>query len=341
MQDVSVLPLWRCLERRGKPDVYVTEYFRVHGNSHPERHILRSIQGPECDDGESRPVIAQLMGSDPVALVRTALYLQDHTPCTGIDVNLGCPSPTVCGKTAGGGLLRELPLIREIVERLRPVVRCPLTLKTRLGYESPEEFGPLLDLFADLPLDGITIHARSVRERYRSEVHISAIAESVLRLPYPVIANGSIVSAAVALRMLEITGAAGLMIGRGAIRDPWIFASIRAALRGEAIPRPRMCDLLSYIEELAEELRREGSFSREIDWVNRMKKFTNYIASGIAGGRLVQELRRATDMQAFRESARTHLANDEVFPAEPEEDGTLFCGFRALSLGSPLKNSVM
>lgn len=326
MQDVSVLPLWRCLERRGGPDLYVTEYFRVHPNSRPEREILRSIVAFETD----KPILAQMIGTEPDDLVRTARYLEDHSPCAGIDLNLGCPSPTVCGKSAGGALLRQPELVQRIVESLRGVVRGRLSVKTRIGYDSPDEFEAWLERFAQLPLDGIAIHARTVRERYQSEVHVEAIAAAVSQLPYPVFANGSIVSATTARHMAERTGAAGLMMGRGAIRDPWLFNSIRAAFTGESVERPRLGDLCTYLFELIEEVGREGHFVREIDWVNRMKKFTNYIASGLSGGAFSQELRRATSLAAFREICHRHLDRDQPFPEEPLPDGTLFCGFESL-----------
>lgn len=333
MQDVSVLPLWRCLESRGGPDVYVTEYFRVHRESRPEREILRSI----TDFETSRPVVAQMIGNDPDDLVRTARHLEEHTPCAGIDVNLGCPSPTVCGKTAGGALLRQPDLIRRIAEALRPVVKGRLTFKTRIGFESPDEFDDLLALFESLPIDGLAIHGRTVRERYQSVVHVERIATAVARLPYPVVANGSIVSADTALAMHVRTGAAGLMFGRGAIRDPWIFAATRAAFGGTELPRPMLRDLRDYVFELIDEVNREGRFSREVDLVNRMKKFTNYIASGLAGGRLREDLRRSVSLTEFKRSCQNHLDRDDPFPAEPEEDGTLFCGFGELvnSIPSP------
>lgn len=330
MQDVSVLALWRCLERRGAPDVYVTEFFRAHRESRPERGIVRSIVDFETE----RPVIAQMIGNEPADLVRTARYLEDHTPCAGIDVNLGCPSPTVCGKTAGGALLRQPDLIRRIAEALRPAVRGSLTLKTRIGFESPDEFEALLALFETLPLDGLAIHGRTVRERYQSDVHADAIAAAVARLPYPVVANGSIVSARTALAMHARTGAAGLMLGRGAIRDPWVFADIRAAFAGERRARPTLRDLRDYLTELTEEVSREGTFPRELDHVNRLKKFANYIVSGLAGGQLREELRRATTLTQFQQSCQTHLDRDDPFPPEPEEDGTLFCGFGELVAGS-------
>ena len=327
MQDVSVLPLWRCLERRGGPDVYVTEYFRVHRDSHPEKLILRSIRELPGD----KPIMAQMIGNDPEHIVRTAKAIQKLTRCAGIDINLGCPAPTVCGKQAGGALLRNHELIRRIAEELRPVVEGKLTLKTRIGFESPAEFDALLALFASLPIDGLAIHGRTVRERYQSDVHTAEIARAVLELPFPVVANGSIVSVSSAKAMWRKTGAAGLMIGRGAIRNPWLFAQIRDSFADREPSRPRLRDVLDYLLELTEEVVAEGNFEKENQVVNRMKKFTNYIASGISEGALNNELRRATTLRGFRDSCRHHLDDNGVFPDEPEEDGTLFCGVRELS----------
>lgn len=326
MQDVSVLPLWRCLERRGGPDVYVTEYLRVHRDSHPEKWILRSIRELETE----KPIMAQMIGNDPDHLARTAKAIQQLVPCAGIDINLGCPAPTVCGKQAGGALLRNHDLIRRITHELRPVVRGRLTLKTRIGFESPAEFDTLLELFATLPLDSLAIHGRTVRERYQSDVHTAEIARAVVSLPFPVVANGSIVSVSSARAMLRKTGAAGLMIGRGAIRNPWLFDGIRDSLTGREPRRRRLHEVLAYLRELTEEVSREGDFEKESQIVNRMKKFTNYIASGISGGALNGELRRATTLADYEASCQRHLDNDELFAEEPGEDGTLFCGIHEL-----------
>lgn len=331
MQDVSVLSLWRCLERRGGADLYITEYFRVHRDSHPDRNILQSILslGPE------KPVQAQMIGNTAEDLVRTARVIQERTeregvPLDGIDLNLGCPSPKVCGKAAGGALLREPEKIRAIANALRDVVTGRLTLKTRIGFDSEQEFDELLPLFAELPIDGLTIHGRTVREKYKTPIHPDRIAEAVETLPYPVTANGNIVSVATALGLHSKTRAAGLMIGRGGIRNPWLFRQVRDAFAGTLTLEPKLRDVHTYLLELAEEIRSEGSFEHETQLVNRMKKFTNYIASGLHGGRFQEELRRVQSREAFEEVCRSYLSSDELFPHEPMEDGTLFCGFRDL-----------
>lgn len=326
MQDVSVLPLWRCLERRDGADLYVTEYFRVHCDSHPEKEILRSI----TDFPGEKPVIAQMIGNDPAHLVRTTELIQGQTDTAGIDINLGCPAPIVCGKLSGGALLRDHNLIREIAETLRPVVRGTLTLKTRVGFETPEEFEELLALFASLPIDGLAIHGRTVREKYQSPVHTDCIAQAVKVLPFPVTANGSIVSVETALAMHRSTGANGLMIGRGGIRNPWLFQQIRDSLGGLEPMRPTLADVRDYIFDLKDEIRASGEFESDTHLVHRMKKFTNYIASGIHDGKLTYALRRANTVRTFDKICDEHLSSDEAFPEYPEEDGKLFCGFKEL-----------
>src|ERR1700733_3464950 len=102
MQDVTDLPFWRVMTRYGGPDVYYTEYFRVHADSRPERHILAAIE----ENPAGKPVIAQIIGQDIPSITRTAAELQKRA-IAGIDLNLGCPAPIVCRKEAGGGLLRN------------------------------------------------------------------------------------------------------------------------------------------------------------------------------------------------------------------------------------------
>ncbi len=247
MQDVTTLQFMRVIARYGGPDVYWTEYFRVHGDSRPEKWILDSI----TKNPTGRPVIAQMIGNDIPALVRNAKLLQQY-PVAAIDLNLGCPAPIVYRKCAGGGLLREPQRIDAILGALRDAVTIPFTVKTRLGFESPDEFDALLKVFAKHPIDLLTVHARTVKQMYRPGVRYDLIAQAARELRCPVFANGNVHSAAQAQALVTETGVRGLMIGRGAIRNPWLFDQIRAQFRGEEIKLPAGRDVLAYIRELWE-----------------------------------------------------------------------------------------
>ena len=236
MQDVTTLEFMRVIARYGGPDVYWTEYFRVHGDSQPEKWILDSI----TRNPTGKPIVGQMIGNDIPALVRTAKLLQKF-PVAAIDLNLGCPAPIVYRKCAGGGLLREPAKIDAILGALRDVVTIPFTVKTRIGFESPAEFDALLKLFAKHPIDLLTVHARTVTQMYRPGVRYDLIARAARELSCPVLANGNVFSAAQAKQLLTETKVRGLMIGRGAIRNPWLFDQISAEMRGEkiapAVPR--------------------------------------------------------------------------------------------------------
>jgi len=175
MQDVTDLPFWGLMSRYGGADVYYTEYFRVHATSNLEKPILKSItQNPT-----GRPAIAQMIGNDIPALVRTAKELQQY-PIVAVDLNLGCPAPVVYKKCAGGGLLRDPDRVDSILGALRDAISIGFTVKTRLGFDSPEVFDQLLPLFAKHAIDLLTVHGRTVQEMYRAvpsrmknvEVHI-------------------------------------------------------------------------------------------------------------------------------------------------------------------------
>jgi tRNA-dihydrouridine synthase B len=311
MQDVTDLPFWKLLSRYGGPDVYFTEYFRVYPGSHLQRHILRSI----VENPTGKPVIAQLIGNDIPSLVQSAKELQ-HYPIAGIDLNLGCPAPVVYRKCAGGGLLRQPGQVDAILGALRDVVRTRFSVKTRLGFDSPEVFTQLLAIFAKHSLDLLTIHARTVREMYRSEVHYEFIARAVAELPVPIFANGNVYSAAKGVEVLASTGARGLMIGRGAIRNPWIFHQFRQQQHGEPLYVPRGFEVLEYVEALYEAACSPDV--REASQVQRMKKYMNFLGLGIdAEGRFLHQIRRADTRAGFFAICREFLAHSDPMPLEP------------------------
>lgn len=311
MQDVTDLAFWKLISGYGGPDVYFTEYFRVHASSTLDRNILRSItQNPT-----GRPVIAQMIGNDIASLVRTARELQQY-PVAAIDLNLGCPAPVVYRKCAGGGLLRDPALVDAILGALRQAVSTRFTVKTRIGFDSPDVFAALLPIFAKHSLDLLTVHGRTVKEMYRSEVHYDYIARAVAQVPCPVLANGNVYSVGKANEVLDLTGARGLMIGRGVIRNPWLFHQFRQQQRGEPPFVPRGYDVLAYIGALYETVC--WPEVREAAQVQRMKKYMNYLAMGVEPtGQFLHRVRRAASRSEFFSLCEEFLQHDQPMPLEP------------------------
>jgi len=311
MQDVTDLPFWKLMSSYGGADVYYTEYFRVHPTSTLEKWILESI----TENPTGRPAVAQMIGNDIPSLVRTARELQQY-PIAAVDLNLGCPAPVVYRKCAGGGLLREPKRVDAILGALRDAVKIKFTVKTRIGFDSPAVFDELLPIFAKHSLDLLTVHGRTVYEMYRTEVHYDFIARAVDTMPCPVLANGNVYSAKKAGEVLKLTGAHGLMIGRGVIRNPWLFHQIRQHLRGETIFIPRGCDVLAYVRALYEAVCSPDV--TESAQVQKMKKYMNYFGVGVdAEGQFLHQIRRVTTQKEFFRVCEEFLNHDRPMPLDP------------------------
>ena len=309
MQEVTDDAFWTLMHHYGGADVYWTEYFRVHADSTPEKWIVEAIRR----NTTGRPVIAQMIGNDIPALVRTAKVLQ-QLPVVAVDLNLGCPAPIVYRKCAGGGLLREPARIDAILGALRQAVDIKFTVKTRVGFASVEEFDTLLPIFARHSLDALTVHARTVAQSYRLPVHYDLIRQAAMAMPCPVIANGHVCSAAQAQHLLARSHARGLMIGRGVIRSPWLFNQIRQQLRSEAVTLPTGRDVWRYIRALWD----SQAYADKPEHVQcaRMKKFLNYLGEGVPAPFLYQ-IRRVQTAVEFQRICAEFLDHDQPMALEP------------------------
>lgn len=327
MQDVTTLPFMGLIAHYGAPDYFFTEYFRVHAHSRLEPHILASV----TENTSGRPVFAQLIGENLDDLTRTVNELLAH-PIAGIDLNMGCPAPKVYKKKVGGGLLRDVEKVDAVLERLRAVTPGLFTVKMRIGFDSDENFEAILDLLIKHRVDLLSLHARTVKEMYRGDVHYAYIRRAAERLPCPVYANGNITSAGKAATVLDTTGCAGLMIGRSAIRNPWIFRQIRERFSGKTVFTPTLGDVRDYIERLWQA--NENPNRDETSHVSRMKKFLNFVGQGVdPDGRFLHEMRRTrtrTDLLAVCDRWLVHDGRaampfaDDPYPgviARPTREG--------------------
>jgi tRNA-dihydrouridine synthase C len=279
-------------------------------------------------------VLAQMIGQDVPELVRTARALFEYDEVAGIDLNLGCPAPTVCSKQAGGALLKNGEKIHRILGSLREACgERKFTVKTRLGFDEPGEFAGLLDIFARHEIDLLSIHGRTVKERYQTPVHTEEVRAAVELLECPVVANGNVVDVASGRNYLARTGAAGLMIGRGAIRNPWLFGQLRDSLQGVEPYRLRRCDLLTYCHLLWEETAQArvelGKSFDEKKHVHKMKRYLNYIVAGL-GEELEYGMKRSQEKEELFALLTDFLDNKDPVPDLPPERSKLFCGFREL-----------
>jgi tRNA-dihydrouridine synthase len=272
MQDVTNLWFMKVIAHYGSPDYFFTEYFRVNDSSRLNRRILAAIT--ENDTG--CPVFAQMIGESIPDLVRTARELCRYN-IAGVDLNMGCPAPRIYRKNAGGGLLREPEKVDRILGELRQTVNDrPLTVKMRLGFENTDTFYEILDTINRHSIDLLSLHGRTVKDMYHGPVKYDLIGEAVRRVNCPVLANGNIHSATTVKEVLSQTGAAGVMVGRWAIGNPWIFNQIRQALRSEPIAPVPLVEVRNYIDRLCQTP--AGTTMPVRSRVGYLKRFLNYIA---------------------------------------------------------------
>ena len=350
MQDVTDLPFMRVMAHYGAPDYFFTEFFRVHGQSRPEKHILRSI----VEHQTGRPVFAQLIGEHVPDMVRTVKELLKY-PVAGIDLNMGCPAPKIYKKNVGGGLLRDPAKIDELLGAMRDTIPGLFTVKMRIGFDSTVNYAAILALINKHAVDLLSVHGRTVKEMYRSDVHYDFIAVAARTVRCPVLANGNVTSAVKAAAVLAETGAAGVMIGRHAIRNPWIFRQTRELLAstngGPASPRaertsdaqvgavtapavasreglvpnrpppifqPTLADVREYIDRLYRETATPEC--PESAHVAKMKKYLNFVGQSVdASGAFLHDMRRAmTEADLFAVCDRHLLAEPgKPFAHEP------------------------
>ncbi|MGJ5634920.1 tRNA-dihydrouridine synthase family protein [Nostoc sp. CALU 1950] len=275
MQDVTNLWFMKVIAHYGSPDYFFTEYFRVNDTSRLNRGILTAIT--ENDTG--RPVFAQMIGESIPDLVRTAKELCNYN-IAGVDLNMGCPAPRIYRKNVGGGLLLSPEKVDRILGELRSAVNDrPLTVKMRVGFENTDNFYKILDIINRHSIDLLSLHGRTVKDMYHGAVKYNLIAEAVKRVHCPVLANGNIDSAATAVEVLSQTGAAGVMVGRWAIGNPWLFNQIRQALRFETITPVPLVEVRNYIDRLWQTPTAATMPVRSR--VGYLKMFLNYIALSV------------------------------------------------------------
>jgi tRNA-dihydrouridine synthase B len=226
-----------------------------------------------------------------------------------VDLNLGCPAPIVYNKCAGGGLLREPQRIDAILGALREAIDIRFTVKTRIGFEDERTIDTLLPIFAKHRIDLLTVHGRTVLQMYRDGVRYDLIGEATAFMPCPVLANGNVVSADDAERVLRETKCRGLMIGRGAIRNPWLFEQIRARLAGQALRLPTGREVLAYIHDLFDTVVIPGP---EASQCHKLKKYMSFLGPGLPDAeRFLHDIRRVTTRATFFAVCSEHLDHDE------------------------------
>jgi nifR3 family TIM-barrel protein len=235
---------------------------------------------------DEHPISAQLFGSDPYTLAESAKIVED-AGFDLVDLNLGCPAKRVVKCNGGSGLLKDLPVIGTIFEAVRAAVKIPFTVKFRLGWDDENIVCvPLARMAEDCGLNGVALHARTREQGYSGNARWEWIAAVKDAVRIPVVGNGDIRTPEDAIAMVAETSCDGVMIGRTAASNPWIFRQIRQHAETGRYDQPTEADRYQMIRTYFKMLVGETMHGSP----GKMKQFVAWFTHGIPGG---NALRRA------------------------------------------------
>jgi tRNA-dihydrouridine synthase len=277
------------------PDLVFTEFVRVQQQS--RKRIAKAELAEIRAHKSATPLVVQLIGHNAEALGEAAVRVQE-AGCQHLNLNLGCPYGRMTTGATGGELLREPGKLVELLTSLRQATRGSFSVKCRTGYSDPQQVFELLPIYEDCRIDYLILHPRTVEQKYTGEADHALTAAVCQRTRLPVIANGDIKDAATAKRLLRETGAVGLMLGRGALADPWLFARICGQQPEQISEEQRREELVAYISALLE--RYLVKFCGERQALMKLKDLLNFIPD-VALQRELGKLKRATTAARFRQ----------------------------------------
>ncbi len=290
-------------------------------NSDPTlRHTRKTLRRSDFS-GESGIAAVQIAGNDPAQMAEAARY-NVGLGAQVIDINMGCPAKKVCNVSAGSALMQNEPLVYEILNAVVKAVNVPVTLKTRLGWhDEHKNILTVARMAEEAGIAAIAIHGRTRTQMYRGEASYDLIAEAKSRLNIPVWVNGDITSPQKAQAVLAQTGADGIMIGRGAQGQPWLFRDISYFAEHGRLPEP-----LSVAQCGETALRHIGAmheFYGERDGVRIARKHIGWYIAELPDGETVRR-----EINRMESAAEQYDALAAFLEKAPETTDRWPCAYR-------------
>jgi tRNA-dihydrouridine synthase B len=314
----------RLVKRKGGCGLVVTEMVSSEGLV---RGIDRTLEFAEYTE-EERPVSVQIFGGDP-RVMADAAQVVEAMGADIVDVNMGCPVPKIAKHNAGCSLMREPAHAAGVIRAMASAVRIPVTVKMRAGWNEHEINAPTLARLAeDAGAAALAVHGRTAAQSYSGESDWQLIARVASEVRIPVFGSGDCVEPSQIVQRLLEGGVAGVLVGRGALRNPWIFAQAAAMVRGEAPPRVPLHErgqfLLDYVDLLLNERVDEAPGFRHVApgadaltppvpargrerWViNKLRALGSWYSKGLEGGSQFRvAVNSAESIDALRRLIRT------------------------------------
>jgi nifR3 family TIM-barrel protein len=277
MAGVTDYSFRRMAKRRGGIGLTVSEFISVEGLTRGNPKAKRQMRFWE----EERPFAVQIFGGQVERMVLAAEMAQEMGADI-LDINCGCPAPKVVKHGGGSGLLRDLPRLETILREIKKAITIPLTLKFRAGFtESTLNYLDVAKLAEDCGVEHLQLHGRTKEQGYKGLADWDYVRQIKETVKIPVSGSGDVTTIEGAMQKWRETGCDGILIGRGAMQNPWIFRQIEDALAGREIYQPDLAEkqqvLLEYFEMLREDM-------PELPAIGRMKQLAGQFTKGLVGG---------------------------------------------------------
>lgn len=279
MAGVTDVSFRRLIKRRGGVGLSVSEFISVEGLTRSNPKSKRQMRFYP----DERPFAVQIFGGQPERM-RMAAEMAEEVGADILDINCGCPAPKVVKHGGGSGLLKDHERLERILKEVKRAIRIPLTIKIRAGfYDHTINAVETARLAEACGVEHIALHGRTKEQGYRGLANWDLVKEIKETVRVPVSGSGDVTTIAGAFERFRDTGCDGVLIGRGAMANPWIFRQIEDAMSKREIFQPTLADkraiLLEYFEMLREDM-------PETPAINRMKQLAGQFTRGLQGGAL-------------------------------------------------------
>ena len=277
MAGVTDYTFRRLIKRRGGVGLVVSEFISVEGLTRGNPKSKRQMHFDE----EERPFAVQIFGGQAPRMAMGA-EMAEEIGADILDVNCGCPAPKVVKNGGGSGLLKDLPRLEEILKEIKRSIAIPLTLKVRTGYsDSTINVVDVAKLAEQCGVEHIQVHGRTREQGYKGLANWDTIAAVKKAVSIPVSGNGDVTTIEYGMRRWNETGVDGILIGRGAMQNPWIFRQFRDVLEGREPYKPDVAEKKAVLLEFFGMCREEMP---EIVALGKMKQLAGQFTKGLVGG---------------------------------------------------------
>jgi tRNA-dihydrouridine synthase B len=279
MAGVTDVSFRRLLKRRGGVGLSVSEFISVEGLTRNNPKSKRQMRFYE----DERPFAVQIFGGQVERMCMAAEMAQE-VGADILDVNCGCPAPKVVKHGGGSGLLKDHSRLENILKSIKKVITIPLTVKIRAGfYDHTINAVETAKLAEDCGVEHIALHGRTKEQGYRGFANWDLVKQVKDVVSVPVSGSGDVTTIEGAFAKFRETGCDGVLIGRGAMANPWIFRQIEDAMHGRPIFAPTLADKRAILHEYFDMLREDMP---ETPAINRMKQLAGQFTRGLQGGAL-------------------------------------------------------